>query len=145
MKTVDTNVLVYAHRAEFRQHAVARERLRGLAEGGEPWGLPWPCVYEFLRVVTHPRVLRPPTPLWQAWESVLALITAPATILLGPTGRHAAVVAGLLQDSTLRGNDLFDVQIAALAIEHDASVLVTGDRRFRRFDGIRVEDPFRAG
>ena len=58
MITVDTNVLVYAHRREVAEHAVAQERLRALASGRDPWAIPWPCVYEFFSVVTNPRIWR---------------------------------------------------------------------------------------
>lgn len=56
MLAVDTNMLVYAHRREASEHAVAAELLRGLAEGAQSWAIPWPCVYEFFSVVTNPRI-----------------------------------------------------------------------------------------
>ncbi len=142
MRAVDTGVLVCAHRAETAQHRAARAVLEELAGSGQPWALPWPVVYEFLRVVTHPRLFRPPTPPWMAWESVRALLASAGAVLLAPTPRHAAVLAGLLRDQSLRGNDLADARIAALVIEHGARPLITGDRRFRRFDGITIEHPF---
>ena len=70
MRAVDTNILVYARRQEPPEHALARELLRGLAAGVEPWVLPWVCVYEFLRVVTHPRVFYPPTSIEDACDAV---------------------------------------------------------------------------
>jgi len=60
---LDTNLLVHARRDEARQHKRARNLLEDLATGDTPWALPWPCVYEFLRVITHPRVFDPPTDL----------------------------------------------------------------------------------
>lgn len=142
MKAVDTNVLVYAHRSEMPQHPTARSVLDGLLTSKEPWALPWPCVYEFLRVVTHPRWFRPPTPTWMAWQSMMGLIAQPGTVLIGPTTRHADVLESLLRDPTLRGNDIFDAHIAALVIEHGVTELITGDRRMRRFDGVRTQHPF---
>ena len=62
MRAVDTNVLIYAEILSSPFHAQAREILDELAEGQIPWAVPWPCVYEFLRVVTHPRVFDPPVP-----------------------------------------------------------------------------------
>ena len=142
MKAVDTNVLVYAHRAEMAQHAAARAALDALSKSPDPWALPWQCVYEFLRVVTHPRAFKPPTPPWVAWENMRALMDSPGCLTLAPTKRHAAILAGLLRDQSVRGNDLFDAHIAALVIEHGVRALITGDRRFRRFDGITIENPF---
>ncbi len=56
MLAVDTNILVYAHRREVAEHAAAAEVVRELAEGSQPWAVPWPCVYEFFSVVTNPRI-----------------------------------------------------------------------------------------
>jgi predicted nucleic acid-binding protein len=56
MIAVDTKILVYAHRADSEWHAPAMEVLAGLANGAAPWAIPWPCVHEFLAVVTHPRI-----------------------------------------------------------------------------------------
>ncbi len=66
MRALDTNVLVYADREETPEHETALRLVRSLATGSEPWILPWPCIYEFLRVVTHPRVFHPPTPILEA-------------------------------------------------------------------------------
>ena len=63
MIALDTNILVYARRAETAQHARASAVLKELAEGDQPWALPWPCVCEFVVTVTHPRIYIPPTPL----------------------------------------------------------------------------------
>ena len=58
MIAVDTNVLVYAHRREVTEHAVAQDCVRALASGRDPWAIPWPCVYEFFSVVTNPKIWR---------------------------------------------------------------------------------------
>jgi predicted nucleic acid-binding protein len=63
MIAVDTNVLVYAHREELRQHRSARSKLIALAESDTPWSIPVFCIGEFVRVVTHPKVFDPPYPL----------------------------------------------------------------------------------
>lgn len=63
MIAVDTNILVYAHREDSLFHEQAYACLESLANGGAPWAIPWPCLHEFLAIVTHPRIYRPPTPL----------------------------------------------------------------------------------
>lgn len=63
MKAVDTNILVYAEIVSSPFHARAREVLVELAEGPAPWAIPWHCAYEFLHIVTHPRIYHPPVPL----------------------------------------------------------------------------------
>ncbi len=85
---VDTNVLVYARRAESAHHARARRLLTALAEGEQPWAIPWPCVYEFLRVVTHPRIFDPPTDLETALEDLESLFESPSLALLGEGPSH---------------------------------------------------------
>ena len=62
MVAVDTNILIYAHRADSPWHARADQVIAELAEGSSLWAIPWPCLHEFLAVVTHPRVYDPPTP-----------------------------------------------------------------------------------
>ena len=86
MRAIDTNVLIYAEMVTSRHHAVARELLRELAEDARPWAIPWPCVYEYLRVVTHPRVYHPPAPLRVA----LADLRASAWQDGGRRERHGA-------------------------------------------------------
>jgi predicted nucleic acid-binding protein len=77
---VDTNVLVYAHRADAPLHDAARRRVAALAEGLGAWAIPWPCLHEFVAVVTHPRVYAPPTGLPQALDQVSAWLESPTVL-----------------------------------------------------------------
>jgi toxin-antitoxin system PIN domain toxin len=142
LQAVDTNVLVYSEIVSSAHHPAARLLLTELAEGRVPWAIPWPCVYEFLRVVTHPRVFSPPVPLALALEDLQQILASPTLVLLTETERHADVMATLVRESGVTGNLLHDAHIAALCIEHGVSELVTGDRDFSRFP-LRVADPFR--
>ena len=142
MKAVDTNVLVYAEMTSSPHHDAARAVLRSLAEGRAPWAIPWPCVYEFLRVVTHPRVYHPPVPVARALADVQAILASPSLVLLSETSRHAEVCFALVQASGVSGNLIHDAHIAALCLEHGVSELVTGDRDFARFGGLKVANPF---
>ena len=74
MIAVDTNILVYAHREDSEWHQAAYQRLAELAEGRAAWAIPWPCIHEFLAIVTHPKIFSPPTPLPQALDQVDAWI-----------------------------------------------------------------------
>jgi predicted nucleic acid-binding protein len=67
---IDTNILVYAHREDSPFHPTASRCLRELAEGRAAWAIPWPCLHEFLAIVTHPRIYAPPTPLSRALEQI---------------------------------------------------------------------------
>jgi toxin-antitoxin system PIN domain toxin len=138
---LDTNILVYARREEAPHHRQARALLARLAEGPEPWALPWPCVYEFLRVVTHPRVFDPPTDLDVALEDLESLLASPSLVLLGEGPAHAGHLRRAVTTGRAAGNLAHDAHIAALVVEHGARELLTVDRDFARF-GIRTRDPF---
>jgi toxin-antitoxin system PIN domain toxin len=139
---LDTNILVYAKREEAPHHARAKELLIEFAEGDPPWALPWPCIYEFLRVVTHPRVFDPPTRLENALDDLESLLQSPSLTLLREGPRHAAFMDRLLKAGQAAGNLAHDAHIAALVVEHGVSELWTADRDFARFPGIKVRNPF---
>ncbi len=142
MIAVDTNILVYARREDSVHHAAALELIRELAEGDRPWALPWPCVYEFLRVVTHPRVFDPPTPLDDALEDLESLMRSPSLALLGEGPAHPAHLLRSVAAGTAIGNLAHDAHIAALAVEHGVSELWTTDRDFSRFPDLFTRNPF---
>lgn len=142
MRAVDTNILIHAEITSSRFHARAREVLTELAEGAAAWAVPWTCVYEFLRVVTHSRVYHPPVPSGRALEDLQSILESPSLVLLSETSRHAAIMQAVIADSGVTGNLIHDAHIAALCIEHGVSELITGDRDFLRFEGIRLFNPF---
>ena len=140
MRCVDVNILVYAHRPESPGHDEVRTWLDTQRRGREPLGIPGLVESGFLRVVTHPRVFREPTPLATAMEFVEAVRSSPAVTSVEPGGRHWEIFSGLCRSLGLRGNDIPDAYLAALAMEHGCT-WVTADRGFARFPGLRVEHP----
>ncbi len=94
----------------------------------------------FLRVVTHPRVFAPPTPLERALEFVESLRSQPNCMILGPGDRHWSIFTRLCREGDARGNLIPDAYLAALAIE-TGSELVTTDRDFARFPDLRWRPP----
>ncbi|HEX9636846.1 MAG TPA: TA system VapC family ribonuclease toxin [Acidobacteriota bacterium] len=142
MRAVDTNVLVYAEITSSSQHAAALRHLKELTEGGLPWAIPWPCVYEFLRIVTHPRIFHPPVPMARALADLRRILASPSLVLLSETERHIDLAEKALKDSGAAGNLVHDAHIAALCLEHGVTELLTGDRDFTRFAGLRVLNPF---
>ena len=88
MQALDTNVLIYAEIESSKYHGPARKVLKNLAEGTVPWAIPWPCIYEFLRVVTHPRVFHPPVPLDIVLKDLEQLLASPS--LLSACGNGTA-------------------------------------------------------
>ncbi len=143
MIAVDTNVLVYAHRAEMPLHARAAEGVAGLAEGRAAWAIPWPCIHEFLAVVTHPRIFDPPTPLQAAIDQVEAWMESPTLALLGETAGHWPVLRELVSAADVAGPRVHDARIAALCRSHGVSRLWSVDRDFSRFPTLTTTSDFR--
>jgi uncharacterized protein len=139
---VDTNLLVYATFADAPEHGRARAWLEErLAEGDGTVALCWPVVYAFLRLITSPRVFgRHAVTIMQAWTVASAYLTQPAIRVVVPGAAHAAIAAELAETPGLRSDDVPDIEIAALAIEHGL-VLASHDHGFRRFARLRVVDP----
>jgi toxin-antitoxin system PIN domain toxin len=142
MRAVDTNVLVYAEIRSSPRHEVARQLLSEIAEGHVPWAIPWPCIYEFLRVVTHPRVYHPPVPPAVALRDIRHLMASPTLVLLHETPNHPRVMMDVLSTSGVAGNLIHDAHIAALCLEHGIGEFITGDRDFTRFPFLRIVNPF---
>jgi uncharacterized protein len=135
---VDTNILVYAHREDSLFHEAALERLAALAEGSATWSIPWPCLHEFLAIVTHPRIYAPPTPLSQALEQVDAWLESPTLVLLAESTSYWPVLRALLVGGRVAGAQVHDGRIAALCREHGVRELWSADRDFNRFTGLAI-------
>lgn len=144
MQAIDTNILIYAEIEGDPHHAVARRVLAELAEGDAPWAIPWPCVYEFLRVVTHPRVFHPPVPIEIALADLKRILASPSLVLLSETDRHPALLDLVVHQAGATGNLIHDAHIATLCLEHGVAELITGDRDFARFEALKVVNPFTA-
>ena len=141
MIAVDTNILVYAHRVDSPFHDRARRRIATLAEGVSLWAIPWPCVHEFLAIVTHPRIYAPPTPLRQALEQVDAWLESPTVALLAESAIHWSNLRDLAANGRIAGPQFHDARIAALCRQHGVNTLWSADRDFSRFAGFPVENP----
>ncbi|MFT4219057.1 MAG: PIN domain-containing protein [Microbacterium sp.] len=141
MIAIDTNLLVYAHREDSPHHAAAAEVLRELAGGVGAWAVPWPCVHEFLAVVTHPRVYAPPTPPAVALAAVDALAALPNLRLLHESPSHLVELDRLLSRGDVTGARVHDARIAAICIAHGVSELWSADRDFSWFPALRTRNP----
>ena len=114
MIAVDTNILVYAHREDSIWHDGALAKLTELAEGRSPWTIPWPCLHEFLAVVTHPRIYSPPTPLAEAITQVEAWFESPSLILIAETEEYWQELRPMLEQGRISGPQVHDARVAAL-------------------------------
>jgi len=139
---VDTNILVYSIRREMEFYRPALRLLTQLGESTNPWAIPWPCVYEFLRVVTHPRVFNPPSSQADALRTLEELSASPSLAFIGGGVSHLANLRSIAEQSGAKGNLFFDVHIAAICREHGITEILTMDRDFSRFSGIKVRRPF---
>ena len=141
MIATDTNILVYAHRTDSEWHAQARAGVATLAEGRVAWGLPWPCVHEFLAIASHPRIYDPPSTIAQAIDQVDAWLASPAAVLLSETDSHWDVLKNQLRNGQVRGPVVHDARVASLCIGHGVTEFWTADRDFGRFPNLRVRNP----
>lgn len=141
MRAVDTNILVYAHRADSPWHEAAAACVRELAEGSAAWAIPWPCVHEFLATVTHPRIYRPPTPAGAAIARVDAWLESPSLVLLGEGDGHWDALRSIVLAGRVEGPLVHDAGVAALCVAHGVRELWTADRDFGRFPGVHAVNP----
>lgn len=141
MIALDTNLLVYAHRRDLPLHDAARARLAELAEGAAAWAIPWPCLSEFLAVVTNPRIFVKPTPLPAALDQIEAWLASPSAVLLSEGDGFWATFRRTLEGGRVAGGQVHDGRVAALCVAHGVRELWTADRDFGRFAGLRVRNP----
>lgn len=143
MIAVDTNLLVYAHRRDAEWHEAASARLRDLAEGSAGWAIPWPCVHEFLAIVTHPRIFRPPSTLDEATAQMEAWRESPTLVLIGEGPEYWTRLRAVLEAGRVTGPKVHDARIVAICLDHGVRELWSADRDFSRFPNLRVVNPLR--
>jgi toxin-antitoxin system PIN domain toxin len=138
---VDTNILVYAHREDSPFHIASTRQLAGLAEASAPWAIPWPCLHEFLAIVTHARIYAPPTPLPLALDQIDAWLESPTLVLLSESEQHWSELRELVTTGQVTGPRIHDARIAALCRQHGVRELWSADRDFSRFADLTVVNP----
>ncbi len=131
----DVNVLLHAVNSSATQYAVAQAALKDAYRKG-PVALCWPALLGFLRLSTRAGILPRPLGVEQALEVVRVWLGHPASLMVHPTAQHAAVLGGLLLGAGRGGPLVSDAHLAALAIEHSATVL-SFDADFARFAGLQ--------
>lgn len=141
MIALDTNLLVYAHRAENPFHAAAAPLVRQLAEGASAWAIPWPCLHEFYNIVTHPRIHLVPTPVAIAIAQIEIWLESPTLHLLAETPAHWPHLRSLLDKGKVQGAMVHDARVAALCLAHGVRELWSADRDFSRFPALRTRNP----
>lgn len=138
MKLPDANVFIYAANKAAREHPTAINWLKGAFEAAGGVGLSWVALLGFMRVSTRTGILAQPLTLNQALQALNFWLTQERARVVNPGERHAQLFGQLLARVGTGGNLTTDAHLAALAIEHGAT-LVSFDRDFARFDGLEFE------
>jgi len=136
----DVNVLVYAHRADAPGHDRHRAWLNEVIQSDSAYGMSDLVLGGFLRIVTHPRVFRDPTPIETALTFASEVRDRPNCIVVSPGERHWDIFTRLCRAAGARGSRIPDAYLAALAIE-SGTEWVTTDRDYARFPGLRWRHP----
>jgi len=137
---IDANLLLYAYNSAFERHQRARHWLESVLSGPNPVCLAWATILAFLRIATNPRAFQHPLTMREAIPVVSTWFAQPVVTILEPGERHWAILQDLISETQVRGSLVADAHLAALAIEHGAT-LYTSDRDFVRFPGLQIANP----
>lgn len=139
----DLNLLIHAYNGDSPTHEAARAWWEGVMSRPAPAvGLAWSVILGFLRITTNPRIMANPIAVTTACAHVESWLAQPQVTLVHPGDRHADTLLHLLRELGTAGNLTSDAHLAALAMEHQATLCST-DADFARFPGLRWENPVR--
>jgi toxin-antitoxin system PIN domain toxin len=137
---VDANLLLYAYNPRAADHEASKRWLEASLSGQPFVRFAWLSLWAFLRISTNPRVFERPLTMTEAEAAVAAWLAQPVAGILDPGERHWDILRALARDGQTSGPLVMDAALAAIAIEHGAT-LCTTDRDFARFDGLKWENP----
>lgn len=140
MIAVDTAILVYAYRPSVPQYDAARRALAELASSGQRWVIPWPCVHEFVSVVSNRR-FGASAPASVAVDAINALVAGNDVVFLGESRRHLEILGDLVTTAGVDGAVIHDAKIAAICLGHGVDELWTADRDYGYFPALRTRNP----
>jgi len=138
---VDTNILVYAHRAACPEHHQARMAIQEAADSGNEWGIPASCILEFWSVVTHPSSSGGAARPSEAKGFIDALVETAGAVVLPPPTAMMPRCLQIAEQMDLCGPRIFDLQICLTALEAGVNELWTHDSGFVGLPGLRIRDP----
>jgi uncharacterized protein len=141
---VDANLLLYAYHPRAEQHETSRAWLEAALSGPEFVRFAWLTLWAFLRIGTNPRVFERPLSTAEADAAISSWLAQPTAGILEPGERHWDILRDLVREGQTAGPLVMDAVIAAIALEHGAT-LCTTDRDFSRFSGLKWTNPLAAG
>lgn len=141
MTALDSNLLIYSHREDSDFHTAAKESVDSLRHQGAAWSIPWPCIHEFIGIVTHPGIYKPASTLSEALGFVDSLFASPQLHLLSESSGYFAKLRDIITAARLKGPRIHDARIAALCLHHGVSELWSADRDFSAFPQLKVRNP----
>lgn len=142
MLLVDANLLIYAYQSNTVHHARARAWLESVLNGDEDVLISMTTLLAFMRIMTDPGLHANPLDVPTVHRHVTTWLARPNVSVAEPTPEHWSTILSVATEGQARGPVLMDAHLAALAIEHGATVC-TADRDLRRFKGIRIVDPIK--
>lgn len=142
MIAVDTNILVPFLRCEYPTHDIACRRIRELAEGSTAWAIPWPCVHEFLAIVTNARIFKKPSTPEEAIDAMDALMESLGLQLLAENAMYWAKLKQTMSGRRINGGRIHDARVASICLAHSVRELWTADRDFSAFPALKTRNPF---
>jgi uncharacterized protein len=137
---IDANLLLYAYHPRAEQHERSRIWLESVLSGPDLVRFAWVTLWAFLRIATNPRAFERPLSAAEAEAAIAAWLTQPVAGILEPGERHWEILRGLVRDGQATGPLVMDAVLAAIALEHGAT-LYTTDRDFSRFPGLKWINP----
>ena len=141
MTAVDANILIYAAHEQSPWHTIALERLMELAEASEDWAIPWPCVHEYLSILTNPKIYKPMVPMERALAMMEHWMKSPTLRIIGESPHHWQQLRKLALAGRVSGGMIHDTRIAAICLQHGVRQFWTADRDFSRFPALTVVNP----
>ena len=142
MMLLDVNLLLYSQVSSMQEHPRARAWFDRVMAGPARVGIPWPCLIGFVRLASNPRVFSRPSTVAEAWSRAQGWLARSNVWVPAPGEEHARILGRLLEEET-SANRVSDAHLAALAMEHGLTLMST-DRDFTRFRGLRWENPLSA-
>jgi len=141
MIAVDTQILVYAHRNDCEFHSRAFDVLSELVNGPNPWSIPWPCVHEFIGIVTKRGLFSQPSTIQDAFLAIGRMQESQGLVFLGEGQNHLETLQEISKRGKISGPMIHDARIAAICIAHNVETLYSCDRDFSRFPKLKVKNP----